>query len=450
MSTERVLILGSGLSSKTITGFDWTGWTIVAINNAWRLVPDRWNYLVMPSDFFGFPHQFRADQRFVLVSEYNRAVNLAGGTFMCGDTMIFNATYWALDALAPQEIGFLGCDLVYPRTGETHFYGKGRPDFLRYGKQYLLRCLQTLQSRLEVAKIKATNFSLLPTLLPFSRVCPKGVVAPTVQWPQHITGPFAKMHPVFIRNLLAYGGARIVEQDIPQVSKVVIRIGWNGREVLFDFSDFNDVPADIGNALCFKMHYDLARHWMQPNIAPFSPITFCDWEQFFRLEQAIKYRDGSRVICKFRPRNIETSSKVLFRRHYVQTLLTNLLGSTVDPAFVDQEPFWQQIEKALCMVHVPGARCDIADRSVLQYMAFGCPVVMPRVNLHLPRYTTLKPGVHYVECAGDFSDVLEQIKWVRENREAATVLGANAKRMFMSNLVPRMMVEYMSGICDGA
>ena len=44
--------------------------------------------------------------------------------------MAFTAGYWALGALKPTIIAYLGCDMVY-KGNKTHFYGKGTADPLR-------------------------------------------------------------------------------------------------------------------------------------------------------------------------------------------------------------------------------------------------------------------------------------------------------------------------------
>ena len=45
--------------------------------------------------------------------------------------MAFTAAYWALQALRPRVMAFMGCDMVYPQSGKTHFYGKGTAAPLR-------------------------------------------------------------------------------------------------------------------------------------------------------------------------------------------------------------------------------------------------------------------------------------------------------------------------------
>ena len=67
--------------------------------------------------------------------------------------MAFTAGYWALGALQPKVIAFLGCNMVYDSAGDTHFYGKGAPDPLR--KDVSLRSLEAKSARM--ALIAAEN-----------------------------------------------------------------------------------------------------------------------------------------------------------------------------------------------------------------------------------------------------------------------------------------------------
>ena len=48
-----------------------------------------------------------------------------------GCTVAFTAAYWVLHEYTPDQIYFIGCDMNYPKTGPTHFYGTGQPDPLR-------------------------------------------------------------------------------------------------------------------------------------------------------------------------------------------------------------------------------------------------------------------------------------------------------------------------------
>ncbi len=128
-----VLILGSGpnvLVSKAwpASWFD----HIVVMNNAWRVRPD-WNALVYPEDFPAdrMPKQVAANQKLIDANAFVPTQNDFGGFVYAGGTMAFTTAYWALSALRPTIMAFMGCDMVYPPTGNTHFYGTGTADPLR-------------------------------------------------------------------------------------------------------------------------------------------------------------------------------------------------------------------------------------------------------------------------------------------------------------------------------
>lgn len=128
-----VLILGSGPNVQHAAGWP-KAWfdQIVVVNNAWRVRPD-WDALVYPEDFAPerLPPEIRAGQRLVEADVFVPTQNRYGGFVFAGATMAYTTAYWALDALRPSVMAFMGCDMVYPKTGDTHFYGTGTPDPLR-------------------------------------------------------------------------------------------------------------------------------------------------------------------------------------------------------------------------------------------------------------------------------------------------------------------------------
>ncbi len=145
-----VLILGS--APNVIAARLWSGSLfdrIVAINNAWAVRSD-WTDLIYPEDF---PPDRRPLypgplQRFVTAADFVPAQNALGGFVFGGGTMAFTAGYWALMALRPSVIAYLGCDMIYPESGPTHFYGTGVPDPLR--PDVTLRSLPAKSARLLV------------------------------------------------------------------------------------------------------------------------------------------------------------------------------------------------------------------------------------------------------------------------------------------------------------
>ncbi len=129
---KTVLIIGS--APDVVQAASWPrprGSLIVAINNAWRIRED-WDYLLHPDDFpeDRLPETVTASQKIRTSADYVPAQNRYGGFVYAGGTMAFTAGYWALDALKPQIMAYIGCDMVYEGTN-THFYGSGTPDPLR-------------------------------------------------------------------------------------------------------------------------------------------------------------------------------------------------------------------------------------------------------------------------------------------------------------------------------
>jgi hypothetical protein len=174
---DRVLILGSAPDVTTARDLSRDSIEqVVAINNAWRVRPD-WDALIHPKDFprGRRPRRLRHGQRLVSHPEYVPTVNAAGGFVFSGGTMAFTAGYWALAALRPRLIAFLGCDMVYDRPGASHFYGQGRADPLR--DDPTLQSLEAKSARLMLLAAAAGTAivnlsSLAASRLVFPRLAP--------------------------------------------------------------------------------------------------------------------------------------------------------------------------------------------------------------------------------------------------------------------------------------
>lgn len=144
---------------------------ILAINNAHAIRPD-WTHHIHPFDFppTRVPTP-REGQTIVTEADFVPAQNALGGFVYAGATMAFTAAYWALHALRPRTIAAFGCDMHYPATGPTHFYGTGTPDPLR--PDITLRSLEAKSARLMVlAAMRGcamVNLSTGPSRLVFPR-----------------------------------------------------------------------------------------------------------------------------------------------------------------------------------------------------------------------------------------------------------------------------------------
>jgi hypothetical protein len=133
-SVKVVLIIGSGVDGLRARQWDPSTFdNIVAINNAWKIRPD-WTHLIHPEDFPRDRMPTAIDtsfQKVITAQQYVPIQNAFGGFLYAGATMAFTAGYWALGALKPDILAFVGCDMVYEQNGPTHFYGSGAADPLR-------------------------------------------------------------------------------------------------------------------------------------------------------------------------------------------------------------------------------------------------------------------------------------------------------------------------------
>lgn len=133
---KKVLIVGSAPDATRSAEWDTSclSHTIV-INNAWMACPS-WNCWIYPEDFPSDRHpgtEALRGKSVVTAQEFVPVQNEFGGFVYAGGTMSFTAGYWALGALKPDVIAYIGCDMVYdkPSGQATHFYGTGTADPLR-------------------------------------------------------------------------------------------------------------------------------------------------------------------------------------------------------------------------------------------------------------------------------------------------------------------------------
>jgi len=184
---RKVLLIASGFSAKQIDDYPYKqeGWTIVAINNGYRICD--WDYWVRPNDFRG--EQAVPKEHQTIVRAYSPALRKYGGQRACGNSITLNAGYWALSELAPSVMAFLGCDMNYKPAldGSTSIYGIGNdiklngiPDPDRmvrvHGKDdpnYLTNIYQRLATIAGEHNCEVVNVSTDPdTRLPYKKVKP--------------------------------------------------------------------------------------------------------------------------------------------------------------------------------------------------------------------------------------------------------------------------------------
>jgi hypothetical protein len=184
-----VLIFGSAPDVTELKHWDLSVFTsCIAINNAWKVTP-HWDYLIFPEDFPTEKHpQLSAGthQKLITASEFVPQQNSYGGFIYAGGTMSFTAGYWALGALKPDIIAYLGCDMVYQaeQGKSSHFYGEGSADPLR--DDITLQSLEAKSNRFMALAHKQNCAILNMSLLPESRLTfPRRSIADIHQLESH-------------------------------------------------------------------------------------------------------------------------------------------------------------------------------------------------------------------------------------------------------------------------
>ncbi|WP_299423682.1 hypothetical protein [uncultured Shimia sp.] len=170
---DVVVILGSGPNATEAQSWSRDMFDhLVALNNAWR-VRDDWSHFIHPEDFpeERYPPSQSSAQNEVTYQDYVPQNNAFGGVLFAGGTMAFTAAYWALGAFKPKVLAFIGCDMVYPTVGHTHFYGTGAADPLR--EDVSLQSLEAKAARLGLIAAAhgctCVNLSRLESVLPYER-----------------------------------------------------------------------------------------------------------------------------------------------------------------------------------------------------------------------------------------------------------------------------------------
>ena len=265
-----------------------------------------------------------------------------------------------------------------------------------------------------------------------------------IQFPKTITKPFYyKIHATYLLNIFTYLGHKVESTKDTSVSETSFVIFLDEKKVLVDFSDFSNPPILSKNIdFCIKFHYN-EKGYDDSRIIPFTPVSFYDWDEYFRIQQQIQYKSSSSLVLNCQ----RPYAGAKERRENVQAVLNSTYGDCCDTTCnYTQEDYWKLSNNCLCHVFVPGARNDMLDRGQIQYMAFGCCTISPYLSDMLPYNKKIIPGIHYVSCSSDYLDLVERIEWIKDNKEKAIEIGKNAKRLFEETSTPGKLWQWIHQI----
>lgn len=212
---KNILYIGSGNSAKLVEKVNIENYTVVCLNNAWRLFDGQcFDYWIRPNDF---PREnYPKNTNYKQVVEYKDYsvcmenvcqvlnINTTSPQHYLGYTSFFAGLYWIMNALKPEKISLLGFDHDYnmekvkkwenenrptPQNNfnnksektidewannyfknmkQDFFYGHGTPDPLRLGEKQLISKFELAKKNSTRLKIKLVNLS--PVVSPINTI----------------------------------------------------------------------------------------------------------------------------------------------------------------------------------------------------------------------------------------------------------------------------------------
>lgn len=265
-----------------------------------------------------------------------------------------------------------------------------------------------------------------------------------------ISGPKPKYYEVYIgylRGILEAAGVKVelrgkhVDRNITAYEIII-----NGRKIIYDpFNHYQPIMRGWDGCPYFKTHFNSAVLAAHHGMIGFSPTSFWDWKQYEVLSSEVRYRAEGPVLCMQNPHGHATE-----RRKQAQMVIgEHYKSQAIIHWNVSQASYWRMAGDCLTHVFMPGARWDILDKGQLQYMAFGCCTISPRISDELPFAESwsaaLMPGEHYIECRRDMADLLDCIEWIRSHPVDAIEIGQNAKNLFGSGSTPEWLMTRIRG-----
>jgi len=257
---------------------------------------------------------------------------------------------------------------------------------------------------------------------------------------------YYKRYVRYIKNILLENKVSISYEGVDFDTRFVMNI--DGVEVSIDYSDHPQVNQKLISKCkaSFKFHFR-EEHTTISDLYPFAPTSFYDWKEYRRLKKSIKYTCNSDIVLNVQ----KPYGNAKERREYVRDALYakyKKSGNYIYSPYYEQEDYWRLINDCLVHVFVPGCYNDMFDRGHIQYFAFGCCTISPRIVDILPFNKKIIPGIHYIECKSDYSDIVEKIEWSKKNRNKCREIGKNAQKLFEYTCTPKRLWKWILSKID--
>lgn len=192
----------------------------------------------------------------------------------------------------------------------------------------------------------------------------------------------------------------------------------------------------------YPFHADLGEDLIQ-----FSPPSFgyrmgrpdiyeIPWSLYEQLRGSVNYKASGKILfCQKK----HFGNDLVYREPLREKLMA-MKNHEIDFEITDPETYLRKVSTSKVAVLSPGVGPHWIDRSNVQLMALGCCCIMPKPTTAILKDTHLIPGVHFLECKLDFSDLEELL----ETPEKEMIqIGRQAKIFFEENLTPQPLRRYV-------
>lgn len=213
----------------------------------------------------------------------------------------------------------------------------------------------------------------------------------------------------------------------------------NGKQAIFDYADHHNRKWHMQYPGIPYFKFQTNRESLDHTIALGPPIVgiknnkykSATLQQYFTLKENFNYQPGTSILCKQHP-----NGAAFERRIQVQSFLKYHYDDIDLDPFNDQIEFWKSHEECGVAVCVPGATNNMIDRGQMELFGLGVCTISPSLNTILPYNTLAIPGVHYIKCQSDYSDLGTIINTLLKDPILRKSIGNGAKHLFDTRFSP--------------
>jgi len=115
----------------------------------------------------------------------------------------------------------------------------------------------------------------------------------------------------------------------------------------------------------------------------------------------------------------------------------------VQPPLINRLSHKEQKENYKYVINIDG---NVTAYRLSNELSFGSVILLVESNYYIWFMKLLKPYVHYIPVKKDLSDLLEKIRWCRENDDACIKIVKNSLRFYRKYLTREGIFDYMQNL----